>query len=75
MMLNDVTKDILKTAAGVAIGMTTVIAVNSMIDVIGNVIENRNKKKEEAVVVEVKEPNTQETKDTEKEEKKEESKK
>ena len=66
MMLNNVTKDILKTAAGVAIGMTTVIAVNSAIEALGNMIENR--KKEKVVAVEVKEE------PKEKEEKKEESK-
>lgn len=70
MMLNNVTKDILKTAAGVAIGMTTVIVVNSAIDALGNMLENR-KKKEKTITVEVKEP---EAKETKKEEKKEESK-
>ena len=67
MMLNNVTKDILKTAAGVAIGMSTVIVVNSAIEALGNMIEN--KKKEKTVAVEIK-PEAE----TKKEEKKEESK-
>ena len=69
MMLNDVTKEIFKTAAGVAIGMATVVAVDRAIDAIYIAYKNKNKKKN-TVTVEVEEPNTQEAK---KEEKKEES--